>query len=95
MSSNNLPAGKYKRAPDCTFREIGGEIFVVSPTTGGVHLLNDVGSFIWSLLDGENSAEDIMRSLCEEYDVTEEEALCDLAAFLNELTQAQLVCLCD
>jgi len=38
----------YARAPECAFREIDGEAFIVSPKTGEAHLLNPTGTFIWS-----------------------------------------------
>ena len=49
--------------------------------------INEVGTRIWDLLDGQRSLKDIVECLLNEYDVTQEEAEKALARFVQELEQ--------
>jgi len=71
-------------------RRIAGETILV-PVTGqvadldAVYTLNEVGSFIWYLLDGRRSAQAIADAVCAEYDVTADEAARDVDELLTAL----------
>ena len=60
-------------------RRIAGETILV-PVTGhvadldAIYTLNEVGSFIWHLIDGRRSAQAIAEAVSAEYDVTLERA---------------------
>lgn len=56
-----------------------------------VYTLNDVGSFIWDLLDGRRSAHAIAEAVSSEYDVTLDRALQDVDELLSELESKGLV----
>ena len=82
---------RYKRAPECAFREIDGEAFIVSSKTGGVHLLNPVGTHIWSLLDGNKTLRDVAEAVTEEFDVSAWEAAYDVEEFMRKLADMDLI----
>jgi hypothetical protein len=82
---------KYKRAPDCAFREIEGEVFIVSSKTAGVHLLNSVGTFIWNLLDGEKTMNEIAVAVVAEFDVAAEDARWDTMEFIEEIKKSGII----
>ena len=86
---------KFKRASDCAFREIEGEIFVVSSRTGGGHLLNEVGTFIWSKLDGSATVDELTRAVTEKFDVDIDTAKTDTRLFMEDLSDAEIVAECD
>jgi coenzyme PQQ synthesis protein D (PqqD) len=71
-------------------RRIAGETILV-PVTGqvadldAVYTLNDVGSFIWLLIDGRRSAQAIAEAVTDEYDVTLEQAALDVDELLTAL----------
>jgi hypothetical protein len=77
-------------------RSIAGETILV-PVAGdvgdldAVYTLNDVGSFIWHLIDGRRSALAIAEAVCAQYDVTLERAAPDVDELLNALTAKGLV----
>jgi hypothetical protein len=75
-----------KRNPDAAFRVIDGEAIVVLPDRGEVKVLNDVGSRIWELMDGESSVDQISQKICKEYEVKEKDALNDISDFLAQLS---------
>jgi hypothetical protein len=71
-------------------RMISGEVFLVPVgktvyESNGLFVLTEVGAFIWDLLPGAETEEDILRAILEAYEVEEPEARADLAAFLEKL----------
>jgi len=74
-----------------------GEMTVVVPLGervvdfNGLVTLNDTGRFLWGLLDGTHSAEDMVRELVRQFEVDEAQAERDLQAFLTELETIGLV----
>jgi coenzyme PQQ synthesis protein D (PqqD) len=71
-------------------RRIAGETLLV-PVTGrvadldAIYTLNEVGSFIWHLIDGRRSAQAIAEAVSAEYDVTLERAALDVDELLTTL----------
>jgi hypothetical protein len=71
-------------------RRIAGETILV-PVAGDVadldaiYTLNEVGSFIWHLIDGRRSAQAIAEAVSAEYDVTLEQAARDVDELLTAL----------
>ena len=80
-----------QRNPILAWREIDGEIVIVSPNDSVLHELNETGSFIWKQLDGRRPAVEIAAGLAAEYDVEPEDALRDIEALLGELASRQLL----
>lgn len=77
-------------------RHIAGETIIV-PVSGdvgdleAVYTLNDVGSFIWQLIDGRRSAQAIAEAVSAEFDVTLEQAAQDVDELLGALESKKLV----
>jgi coenzyme PQQ synthesis protein D (PqqD) len=71
-------------------RRIAGETILV-PVTGevadldSVYTLNEVGSFVWDLIDGRRSAQAIAEAVSAEYDVDLERAATDVDELLTAL----------
>ena len=53
---------------------------------GGFIKLNDTGAFIFELLKKEITKEEIVKAICQEYDVTEETAQRSAEEFLEYLS---------
>ena len=76
------------RNPQNAFRTVSDEGgLVVDPIAHDVRVLNPVGSFIYSRLDGTNTLDAIVTAVVEEFDVVEEEARRDVTAFLDDLRE--------
>ena len=73
------------------WRELDGEAILLNPKEGCSYNLNNVGTMIWKLLDGEHSLDDIARAICELYEVEHEQALQDVRQLLNELRDNNLL----
>jgi hypothetical protein len=87
----------YVQANNLVTRQIAGETIIV-PIRGGVgelnaiFTLNPMGTMIWEMLSAATTDRAIVQSICQEYEVTPEEAGKDLAAFLDSLRAAGLIC---
>ena len=96
MSETQLLSARYVRSSTVVSREIAGETLVV-PVRGGVGDLdsifsfNPLGSELWNLLQAGNSVKEMTDWVEERYDVTFEQALADIQAFIGELSRAGLV----
>lgn len=53
--------------------------------------LNETGAFLWKLLETEQTEQTLVAAMLEEYDVTEERAAADIAAFLGNLRNSALL----
>ena len=84
------------RNTDFVSRQVSGETIVLPVKSGVastecVFTLNEVGSLIWSLIDGVRAAEDIALEVSRQFEVTPDEARADVSAFLADLVEAGLV----
>jgi hypothetical protein len=81
---------------NCVTREIAGETIIV-PIKGcvgdldSIYTLNEVGTMIWQLIDGQKSIGQIVQAVRQTYDVEPEEVKKDTADFLHSLEQAGLI----
>jgi len=82
VSSDSNP----RRHPDTAFRPVGDEGgLVVIPGRSEVKVFNPVAIKVFSMLDGSHNVEAIVAAVTKEFDVTDEQASTDVAAFLGEL----------
>ena len=59
--------------------------------TSGLFVLNEVGAFIWDLIPTVDTEAQILEAVLQEFDVTPEEAEKDIADFLAELRQMEIL----
>lgn len=77
-------------------REIAGETILVPVgktvfESHGLFVLNELGAFIWDILPRVNSEEEICKAVLEEYDVSPEVVAADVAEFLGQLRQMDII----
>jgi len=56
-----------------------------------VSILNETGTFIWQLLDGTKTVEEIIKKVCDEFEVSYKKAQKEVINFLSELLKKDLV----
>jgi hypothetical protein len=71
-------------------RRIANETVIVPMTANvadldSVYTLNEVGSFIWELLDGTRTAQSIAEAVADEFDVALDQAVRDVDELLTAL----------
>lgn len=77
-------------------RDIAGEIVVVpvgktALDFKGMIILNSVSKVIWECLEKGSSQEKILKTVLEQFDVSEEEASADILEFFEQMRSAQLL----
>lgn len=85
----HIPKGFHiRQILDETIAVPSGEI---SKDFSGIISLNEVGQFLFELLQTEQSKESLLRALLDSYDVPEEIAQADIDDFLSHLRSAGLL----
>ncbi|MCI0395605.1 MAG: PqqD family protein [Chloroflexi bacterium] len=77
--------------PELIWRVLEDGAVIVTPESGRVTVFNDVGTFIWGLMDGNNRVTDIISRLVQQYKVENEQAQNDVLAFLGDLDERGLL----
>lgn len=72
-------------------RIIDGEALIVNAEGGEILVLNEVGAFAWSLLDGQHDVASIVGAVLAEFDVDPATARLDVETFLSSLKQHDLL----
>jgi polyhydroxyalkanoate synthesis regulator phasin len=80
---------KFKKNPDVSWQMVEGQAVLIHNRLGEIQVLNEVGSLIWENL--EKGSDEIVETICKEYDVTKEEAKKDVEDFLKELKENQAI----
>ena len=81
---------------DFVMREIAGD-YVVVPTGktvldfNGLITVNEVGAFVWKILQEDVTEEDIVKRVLEEYEVDEETAKNDVEEFIEKLVKGGIL----
>jgi hypothetical protein len=81
--------------PQVAVTVVDGQAVIVMADSGQVTVLNEVGTRIWELSDGNHSVEEIIQAIMAEYEVTPEAAEQDAEDFLNRLVEIQAIVLRD
>ncbi|MES1164873.1 MAG: PqqD family protein [Verrucomicrobiota bacterium] len=85
-----------RRSEGFVTRVVGDETVVVPVRAGVANLeaiftMNAVGTAIWRQIDGVATPQDLAQRLCEEFAVRPEEALADVAEYLDLLASKGLL----
>ncbi len=86
----------FVKRSDLVTRHITGETIIVPvraqvAESDSIYTLNDLGSLIWGLIDGQNRVGELIQAVCAEYDVQPNEAAQDLVEFLGSLEAEGLI----
>ena len=71
--------------------DLGGETVILNMNTGTYHGLNEVGAFVWNLIEQPQVVKDIQQKLLQEYEIETSVCTNDLLALVNELQSAGLI----
>ncbi len=78
--------------PMVACRTLDGEAVVVHSRTRRLHVLDEVGSFIWEAFSkGDRTVGQVIDSLVQEFEVDRPTAERDTRQFLEELSREKLV----
>lgn len=86
----------YRQAADVICRQVGHESLLV-PIRNNVgnldfvYTLSPVAARIWALIDGTRSIGEIIDLICDEYDVSRDQAAADVAELVSDLDGVSLL----
>jgi len=80
-----------RQHPNAAWREVEGEVVIISPEDSVLHELNATASFIWKQATGELRTEEISVRMAGEFEVSEETALADTREMVQHLTDKKLL----
>ena len=72
------------KSPKTAFRVIDGEVVIVDVTTSMLYSLNPLATFIWEMCDGNNTVNDIVGKIEDEYEVEKDVAEKDCMEFVHD-----------
>lgn len=79
------------RSQRAAYRVIDNEAMVVTPGSNKLYVFNLVGSRIWEMANGEIGIREMAKAICEEFNVTYEQALKDAIEFAEEISRKGLL----
>jgi hypothetical protein len=79
--------------PQTAGRVIDGEAVLILADNSEVNVLNEVGTRIFELSNGNHSTAEIVAIIVTEYEVTPEQAEQDTREFLNQMVDRQVLTL--
>ena len=84
------PDKTFVRNEDIAWRVIDHEALLVNPKDSLIYPLNSVGTIIWELLDGKNSAQDISNVIEDEFTGDKANLKDEVFAFIADLVEKGL-----
>ncbi|HCJ66353.1 MAG TPA: hypothetical protein DHV62_03270, partial [Elusimicrobia bacterium] len=66
---NNIEHNRIFKNEKIASRIIERQAFIVTPLDSTLHLLNEVGTRIWQLIEEKKNIEKIIEHICAEYDM--------------------------
>lgn len=102
LEAGNVLQLRPVRHPDVAWRSWDGEVVILAPaglhqaagdglSDGAEHDLNEVGSRIWELCDGNRSVREMAQALVEEFEVDVATAERDAVEFVASLLSTRLL----
>jgi hypothetical protein len=82
-------------ADDALSTTIDGETVILHPDVGKYYGLNEVGTFVWELLQEPRPVDELCREVVDAYEVDRDRCRSDVEDLLVELVEKDLVRLTD
>ena len=83
--------GYPHRSDEVVWREIEGEVVILTADGHQIHTLNKVGSAIWELIDGTRNIKELISLICKRFDVSFEVAQTDVLEFAEQLVAKEIL----
>jgi len=82
----------YKRKDGISARPLGNETMLYDSESDKVHILNETGTLIWDMLDGNNNLQSIYNKFLQQFsDINPEEIKKDIAEIIEKLFKEGLI----
>jgi hypothetical protein len=87
------PTDRFNISKEVLSQELNGETVLLDLEGESYFGLNEVGTRIWQLIQSEQTVDETLSTLSDEYDVSLEQLEIDVRELLGRLTEAGLVSL--
>lgn len=87
----DTPRDHPRRRPDVEANAAGGRVVLVRPDDGGFYLLDELGTLIWELCDGERSVDDLIAGVAHAREMPAAAAAGDVVEWVAELRAERLL----
>ncbi len=84
-------AHRWTRAPSAVAEHVEGDCLILDLESGRYFGIGEVGGFIWRLLDGGRSIEEIADRVARHYEVSRERAAEDAQELVQQLSELGLL----
>ena len=86
----------YQKDSNIVYRRIADEYILVPirqqvADLNCIYTLNEIGAFIWELIDGKSNIKQILKNITAAYDVEEKAAKDDLISFISQLLKIKAI----
>jgi hypothetical protein len=82
---------RYDINPEVAYREIEGQVLLLTPDDDVLYTLNGTGKLVWELLVSGSTPKQIVERTASVYGIPVETAERDVAAFLDQLERKGVV----
>lgn len=87
LSSTTL----LQRNPDMVAANLDGDLVMMNEKLGRYYGISGVGARAWELLETPASVDDLVSSICQEYDIDRDTCHQDLTRFTQDLMKVNLI----
>jgi hypothetical protein len=82
----------YKRKSSVSWKDLGDHIIILDSGEGKmVHHLEDVSSYLWKLLEDEQTIDSLSNKVITEFDTSFDQAKSDITEFIANLQKNSLL----
>ena len=87
---------RFIRNQEVVVRKIEGELIIVPIRKGvgdlnSLYTLNAVGAVLWDFMNESHTLSEMVKRVCEEFEVTATQAQKDIESFLDSLMEEKLI----
>jgi pyrroloquinoline quinone biosynthesis protein D len=91
MNQSSTSSMPFRTSSDTVSRRLGDAAVLIRLSTNRIYELNSTGARLWDLLQGDRSLDDIVDTLCNEFDGPSATIRADVDELLQQLTAEGLV----
>ncbi len=82
---------KYRHSDNIDWKEFDKESVLLNLSTGFYFRLNQVGTFVWPLIDGKKNLSEIINAVTSHFEVSQRQANKDIHNFIEQLVTENLI----
>jgi len=82
---------RIRRQDGVLAQEAHGQTVLLRLEDGGYYALDEVGAAVWELCDGSRGIDELVDTLCAEFDAPQETVRADVAEFIDDLRRERLL----